>query len=100
MSILRRSPTTSTTRRAVPWVVVADLARAGRTHWTSQLSKRERSRLLTLLKQSGGRPARLSDRERRELQRLVAQLDLRSFAKHAATTAVIGKAQRSRGRGR
>lgn len=100
MSILRRTPTRLVARRAIPWLVVADVAREGRRHWSSQLSGREQRRLLQLLKQSGGRPSTLTDRERRELKRLVDQLDLQTFAKHAVTTAVIGKVKHGRGRGR
>ncbi|MDO9407964.1 hypothetical protein [Patulibacter sp.] len=100
MSILRRTPTRLVARRAVPWLLVADVAREGHRHWTAQLSGRERRRLIELIKRSGGRPSTLTERERRELQRLVAQLDLRTFARHAATTAVIGRAKHGRGRGR
>jgi hypothetical protein len=100
MSILRRTPTRLVARRAVPWLLVADVAREGHRHWTAQLSGRERRRLLELLKQSGGRPSTLTDRERRELQRLVDQLDLRSLARHVATTAVIGRAKHSGARRR
>jgi hypothetical protein len=102
MSILRRTPARFAVRRAVPWLLVADVAREGHRHWTTQLSGRERRRLLELLKRSGGRPSTLTVRERRELERLVAQLDLRAFARHAATAVVAGRATHSgtRRRGR
>jgi len=100
MSILRRTPTRLVARRAVPWLIAVDVAREGHRHWASQLSGREQRRLIELAKQSRGRPGRLSDRERREWHRLVAQLDLSAFARHAAITAVTGRAKHSRPRGR
>lgn len=100
MGLLRRTPTRLVARRAVPWLIVADVAREGHRHWTSQLSGRERRRLVELARQSRGRPSSLTEREQREFRRLVDQLDLRTFVRHAAVAAVAGKARHRRPRGR
>jgi hypothetical protein len=77
--------------RALPW---AALLQAGLVvgKRVSDLSKRDRERLMTLLRESGGRPAALSEKERAELRKLVGKLDLKSMGAE-----VIGFARR-RGR--
>ncbi|WP_026912603.1 hypothetical protein [Patulibacter minatonensis] len=100
MSLFRSASARRAGGRAVPWLVVADVAREGHRHWTSRLSGRERRRLVELVRRSRGRRSRLTDREQRELRRLVAQLDLKLLARHAAQVAVVGKVRHSRRRGR
>jgi hypothetical protein len=98
MSSLRRTPARRPARSAVPWTLVADVVREGRDHWNSRLSRRERSRLIALLKASRGRPGALTVREQREFRRLVDQLDLQAFARHAVATVVAGRAEHARSR--
>lgn len=100
MSLLRRTPTRAVAGRAAPWLIAAGVSREARDHWNAQLTPRQRKRLLTLLKKSGGRPSSLPAREEREMRRLVAQLDLKAFAKHAAGTVVAGRAKQHTTRGR
>jgi hypothetical protein len=60
--------------RAVPWLIVLDLAIAARDHW-GRLTPRDRARIAAIVKKSKGLPANLSPREREELKRLVAKLE-------------------------
>lgn len=85
MGLLRRAPVVAG-RRAVPWLLALELLRAGSEHWKQQLSPRERSRAIELLKASKGRPGALSRREQDELKALVGKLDLKGFGTRAALT--------------
>jgi hypothetical protein len=59
--------------RAVPWIVVFELAVTLRKHW-KRLTPPERAQLSKLLRKSQGLPNRLTPRERAEVRRLVAKL--------------------------
>lgn len=80
--------------RIAPALIAVDLVREGRRHWQAQLTVAQRRRLIALLKQSHGDPRNLSAKERREVTAAIGDLDLKAFAKVAATTAVVGKAKR------
>lgn len=94
MSILRRTPARIVGRRAVPWLLVLDLAREGHAHWQAQLTPAERSRMVALLKASKGRPAALTPNEQAELKALGAKLDVKALGKRAAMTGVGVRAAR------
>jgi hypothetical protein len=66
--------------RAVPWIVVFELAVTLRKHW-KRLTPPERTQLSTLLKKSQGRPNRLTPRERAEVRQLVTKLEPAALAK-------------------
>ncbi|MGH2841546.1 MAG: hypothetical protein ACRDKY_12060 [Solirubrobacteraceae bacterium] len=66
--------------RAMPWVMVFELALTLRKHW-KLLEPKERTRLTELVKKSQGRPARLSASERADVRRLVAKLEPRAIAR-------------------
>ncbi|MGI9098374.1 MAG: hypothetical protein ACR2H2_07760 [Solirubrobacteraceae bacterium] len=66
--------------RAVPWIIVFELAMTMRKHW-QRLDTHDRARLAELLKKSQGRPTRLSARERADVRRLVAKLEPGAFAR-------------------
>ena len=66
--------------RAVPWIVVFELAVTLRKHW-KRLTPPERAQLGALLKKSQGLPTRLTPRERAEVRRLVAKLEPAALAK-------------------
>ncbi|MDQ8044105.1 MAG: hypothetical protein REI11_05835, partial [Patulibacter sp.] len=83
--------------KAVPALFVVDYARATKAHWDEHLSARQRKRLVTLVKASGGRPSHLSKRERREVLRLVRDLEPLGLAKRlVATTAGADTTKRRR----
>lgn len=98
MSILRRTPARIVGRRAVPWLLVLDLAREANAHWKEQLTPKERSRALALAKASKGRPGSLTAKEQAELKALVSKLDVTALGKRAAVAGVGIRAARKRGR--
>jgi hypothetical protein len=83
-------------RRAIPWLVLLEILRAGKSHW-DDLDPRDRSRLLELTRRSKGRASNLSGAERRELREIARRLQLLRFGRNAATAALMG---RRRGRRR
>jgi hypothetical protein len=90
------SKTTARSRvRSVPWTALfyGGLV-VGRRVTT--LSPRERRRLAILLRESRGLPGRLGAKERAELRRLVAKLDLRGMGRDL--TPIVRSARRGRGR--
>ena len=60
--------------KATPWLMVVQLAMTLRRHW-KYLSPGERARLASLLKQSQGKPNRLTPTERAEVRMLVRKLE-------------------------
>jgi hypothetical protein len=64
-------------------LVVAEVAILAHRHVT-RLDSVERGRLFKLVTRGRGRPSRLSDEEREELQQLVAKMEPRLFAGLAA----------------
>lgn len=64
-------------------IAVGEIALLARTHVT-KLSPAERRRLVELVRRGRGRPRRLTDGERDELQRLVAKAEPRLFVGLAA----------------
>jgi len=66
--------------RAVPWIVVFELAVTLRKHY-KRLTPGERAHLTHLLRKSQGRPGRLTPKERADVRRLVAKMEPGVFAK-------------------
>lgn len=61
-------------RRVLPWALLLRMGLVvGRR--VSELSEKDRSRLVILLRDSRGWPGKLSGREREELRRLIGKLD-------------------------
>jgi hypothetical protein len=69
--------------RTVPWVFLLQAGAVLRSHWRS-LSRKDRTRVTTLLRTSRGRPGNLSAKEREELRALVGKLDLKAIARDLA----------------
>jgi Mg-chelatase subunit ChlD len=69
--------------RAVPWMIVLQAGMAGREHWRN-LDPDERTRLKHLIVLSKGRPGNLSPKERTEVRRIAAKLDLAGLARDVA----------------
>jgi len=60
--------------RAMPWVMVFQLAMTLRRHW-KYLTPAERTQLSSLLRKSQGVPSRLTPMERADVRRLVRKLE-------------------------
>lgn len=81
------------------WLLaIAEGLVAVRDHLTSRLSEKERGRLVEIVKTSRGRPSNLSDRERRELQALIAKVEPRELAKTVASSSLGRQARAARRR--
>jgi hypothetical protein len=63
-------------------VVLAEVAILAKDH-IERLEPAERRKLVVLLRDAKGRPGNLSDRQRRELESLVAKLEPKLFASKA-----------------
>jgi len=66
--------------RAMPWVIVFELAMTLRKHWR-RLPDGDRKRLSELIRKSQGVPTKLSAGERLEVRRLVAKLEPATIAR-------------------
>jgi hypothetical protein len=66
--------------RAVPW---ATLAQAGLVvgRRVGDLSRKDRERLMLLVRESRGRPSALSEKERTELRKIVRKIDLQKMGR-------------------
>jgi hypothetical protein len=80
-------------RRATPWLLVYEMARAAKDHW-DQLDPRDRNRLADLVRRSKGRPQNLSRSERDELVQLVRRLQLLRLGGALGGAAIAGRRRR------
>ncbi len=80
--------------RAMPWVMVLELAVTLRKHW-KRLDADERVELATLVKKSQGRPSRLSAKERTTVRRRVAKLEPAQIAR--SVVPIGRRAKKARG---
>jgi hypothetical protein len=64
-------------------VLLAEVAMLAKAHY-ELLTPSERRRLVVLLRDAKGRPRNLSERDRRELTKLVAKVEPKAFATNAA----------------
>lgn len=63
-------------------VLLAELGMLAKVHF-ERLTPAERRRIVLLLKEARGRPQNLSERERGELNKLVAKVEPKAFANEA-----------------
>lgn len=77
--------------RAMPWVMVVQLAMTLRRHW-KYLTPGERTQLAALLKKSQGMPNKLTAKERAEVRLLVRKLEPIAIAR-----SVVPIGRRARG---
>lgn len=64
-------------------VLLAEVAILAKAHY-ERLTPAERRRLVLLVKETKGRPRSLPERERRELEKLIAKVEPKAFATQAA----------------
>jgi tellurite resistance protein len=77
------------------WLLAAaEVVLAVRNHISGRLSEKERKRMVEIVRSSKGRPSNLSDRERKELQALLAKVEPRQLAKTVATTGFASRMRR------
>lgn len=74
------------------WLLAAaEVVLAVRNHVATRLSEKDRQRMVEIVKASKGRPSNLSDRQRKELKALLAQIEPRELAKTVATSGFAGR---------
>jgi hypothetical protein len=74
------------------WLLaVAEVLVAVRNHLLDRLTEKDRRRMAEIVRSSKGRPANLSDRERRELKELIGKVEPRALAKTIASTGISGR---------
>ncbi len=79
------------------WLLAAaEVVVAVRDHVNTRLDEKERRRLVEIVRSSRGRPSNLDDRERRELQGLLNQIEPRELLKTVATSGFAGRLRRRR----
>jgi hypothetical protein len=83
-------------RREIPWAVLLELMVIARDHW-DRLTPGERAHLSALVRKSRGRPGNLTSRERADLRRLAAKLDLPALGRSVAPVARRLRGGRRRG---
>jgi hypothetical protein len=66
--------------RALPWLLLFEVARGVHAHVMETLSPADRRRVAQILRTSKGNPAHVTDRERADLKRIAGKLDLRALA--------------------
>jgi hypothetical protein len=69
--------------KALPWLALLQVSVILGKRW-SALSEKDRVRLTGIVRESRGRPGRLSVKERKELRRLVRKLDLKAVGPELA----------------
>jgi hypothetical protein len=79
------------------WLLAAaEVVVAVRDHVTTRLSDKERRRMVEIVRTSKGRPSNLSDRERKELQSLLAKTEPREMLKTVGRTGFASRLRRGR----
>jgi hypothetical protein len=81
--------------KTLPWAALLQTAMVFGKRWRS-LSEKERSRLTTLVKESGGRLGNLSEKERKELKRIAGKLDLKGMVRDLVPIIRGGRKRRRR----
>ncbi len=81
--------------RAMPWLMVLELAVTLRKHW-KRLEPAERQLLSELVMKSQGRPNRLTTAERAHVRRLVAKLEPGQIARSVVPIGRRAKGRRGR----
>lgn len=77
------------------WLLAAaEVVVAVRDHVAGRLDEKERKRMVEIVRSSKGRPSNLSDRERRELQSLLAKVEPRELLKTVGTTGFASRFRR------
>ena len=85
--------------RALPWKRILAVARIVLDRFADDIPKRDRSRLAALLRKSKGDPRRLTVDERREVVRIVRQVDVAKLGREVAGTLALARSGRLLKRG-
>lgn len=82
-------------RRLAPWLLLFELLRAGRDHW-SALEPADRQRVGALMRRTHGNPRNVTAADRAELRDLAKRLRIGRLGFSMASAAVLGRRRRGR----
>ena len=82
------------TLRAIPWKRVLAVARVVFERFSEDIPRQDRSRLGALLRKSKGDPRRLTAAERREIVRIVRQVDVTKLGRDVAALLALARTGR------
>ena len=77
--------------RALPWARILVIARIVVSRLGEDVPPRDRERLAAVLRSSKGDPRRLSPTERREVLRILRQVDVARLSREIATVGATGR---------
>jgi len=80
--------------RAVPWLLLFEVARGVQSHVMETLSPADRRRVAEILRTSKGNPQKVTPRERAELRRIAGKLDLKRLARDLVPAVARGRKRR------
>jgi hypothetical protein len=78
--------------RALPWMLLYELATVAHAQW-QDLPAGDRAKLSRLLTKSRGVPTNLTARERAEVKRILAKVDLKQAARQLVPRAMARRAR-------
>jgi hypothetical protein len=90
--------TMPTLRKFVPWLILFEMLKAGRSHW-DRLDPDDRAEVTDMMRRSHGNPRRLTAADRAQLTALARRMHLVRLGASMATAAVIGHRRQRRRRG-
>ncbi len=85
--------------RALPWARILGIARVVLERFSEDIPKKDRNRLATLLRKSKGDPRRLTVAERREIVRIVRQVDVLKLGREVGALLALARSGRLLKRG-
>jgi hypothetical protein len=80
--------------RAIPWLLLLEIARTVHSHVMDSLSPADRRRVTQILRKSKGNPVNVTPREREDLRRIAGKLDLKRLGTDIAPRVVTGRKRR------
>jgi hypothetical protein len=80
--------------RRIPWLLVFELARLTHGHVMDATSPAERRRVMEIVRRSKGDPRKISERDKADLKRIAAKLDLKTLVAGAAPRVVARSKRR------
>ena len=85
--------------RALPWGRILAVARVALDRFSEDIPREDRQRLGTLLRKSKGDPRKLTTAERREVVRIVRQVDVAKLGREVAAMLALARSGRLLRRG-
>ena len=85
--------------KAIPWKRILAVAQVVITRFADDIPKKDRQRLTTLVRKSKGDPRRLTVAERREIVRIVRQVDVAKLGREVGGLLALARSGRLLRRG-